>query len=330
MTHKVLIGVLSYNDLHYLKESLPVVESLRQNLPADVIVLDTAHNDEVQKFLEKEFPDFDYVRHEEGNIGYGNAYNEMLRLKPGHEFFLVYTSDVLLHEPTVKSYVKRMHKDKDLVMCAGKMHFWDFEEKRKTQLIDTLGIIGEKRHHFHELGSGERDEGQYDKKLDSVFGISGAAYLLRTSAVWDLHGNNWQIYDDRMWMYKEDVDLAYRFRWLGKKIKVFPEVWGWHARTVANREGQSTAALARADVSKPAYGRMHSYQNHLLMLKNNFTFTLGLGVILRTLIYEKLKAIFMLFRHPKVFLSGLKTLLFVPAQRSDRRVSAQTIRNLLR
>jgi GT2 family glycosyltransferase len=328
--HKVLIGVLSYNDLHYLKESLPVVESLRLNLPADVVVLDTAHNDEVKKFVGKEFPEFDYVRHKDGNIGYGNAYNEMLRLHPGHDFFLVYTSDVLLDEPTVKSYVERMKKDKDLDMCAGKMHFWDLENMRKTQIIDTLGIIGEKRHHFHELGSGERDEGQFDDQLGAVFGISGAAYLIRTSSVWDLHGNNWQIYDDRMWMYKEDVDLAYRVKWLGKKVQVFPEVWGWHARTVANREGQSNMALARADKTKPGYGRIHSYKNHILMLKNNFSWRLGIGIILRTLIYEKLKAIFMLFRHPKVFLAGLKTLLFVPAQRSDRRVPAKNIRNSLR
>lgn len=328
--HKVLIGVLSYNDLHFLKESLPVVESLRQNLPADVVVLDTAHNEEVKNFIENDFPDFDYVRHKDGNIGYGNAYNEMLRLKPGHDFFLVYTSDVLLDEPTVKSYVTRMQQDPELAMCAGKMHFWDLKNKRKTQIIDTLGIIGEKRHHFHELGSGEQDTGQFDDQLESVFGISGAAYLIRTSAVWDLHGNNWQIYDERMWMYKEDVDLAYRMKWLGKKIRVFPEVWGWHARTVANRVGQSHAALARADQSKPGYGRLHSYKNHILMLKNNFSLRLGLSVILKTLIYEKLKALFMLFRHPKVFLAGVKTLLFVPARRSDRRVPAKIIRNSLR
>jgi len=330
MPHKTLIGVLSYNDLHYLKESLTVVESLRLNLPADVVVMDTAENDEVKDFVASNYPEFDYVRHKDGNIGYGNAYNEMLRLHPGHDYYLVYTSDVVLDGPVVKEYLNRMKEDPELMMCAGKMHYWDFENHHKSQVIDTLGIVAEKRHHFHELGSGEVDSGQYDDQLDQVFGISGAAFLIRTSVLWDLHGNNYQLFDERMWMYKEDVDLAYRLNWLGAKVKVFPEVWGWHARTVANREGQSMTALTRADRKKPGYGRLHSYKNHILMLKNNFSLKLGMGIVLRTLIYEKLKAFFLLLRHPKVFLAGLKTLLLVPAKRSDRRVSATQFRNLFR
>jgi len=328
--HKTLIGVLSYNDLHYLEESLKVVESLRQSLPADVVVLDTAENDEVKAFVEINYPEFDYTRHKDGNIGYGNAYNEMLRLHPGHDYYLVYTSDVLLNEPVVKQLLNRMKADPKLVMCAGKMHYWDFENKRKTNTIDTLGIVAEKRHHFHELGSGENDEGQYDDQLNSVFGISGAAFLFRTSVAWDLYENNYQLFDDRMWMYKEDVNLAYRLKWLGMKVQVFPEVWGWHARTVANREGQSHMALSKSDRAKPGYGRLHSYKNHLLMLKNNLTWKLGPGILIRVLIYEKLKALFLLLTHPKVFLAGLKTLLFVPAKRSDRRVPVSAIRNALR
>lgn len=328
--HKVLIGVLSFNDLHYLQESLPVVESLSRNLPADVVVLDTAGNEEVKTFVESHYPEFSFERHKDGNIGYGNAYNEMLRRHPGHDYFLVYTSDVLLHEPTVKQYLERMKADPNLVMCAGKMHAWDFKNQRKTDTIDTLGIIGEKRHHFHELGSGQRDLGQFDEELSSIFGISGAAFLFRTEATWELHGNNYQLFDDRMWMYKEDVDLAYRLKWLGAKVQVFPEVWGWHARTLANREGQSVASLARVDARKPGYGRQHSYKNHLLMLKNNFTWRLGPEVFFKTLLYEGMKAGFLLVRHPKVLLGGLKTLLFTPAKRSDRGVSPAHIRNALR
>lgn len=127
-------------------------------------------------------------------------------------------------------------------------------------------------------------------------------------------------------MYKEDVDLAYRLKWLGAKVKVFPEVWGWHARTVANRGGNSVSALTSADKKKPGYGRIHSYKNHFLMLKNNFSWKLGVGMTLRVVLYEGMKAIFMLLRHPKVFLAGLKTLLFVPAKRSDRKVNATDIR----
>lgn len=328
--HKTLIGLLTYNDLHYLKHSLQVVESLRMNLPADVAVMDTAENDEIRDYIQENYPHFKYHRHRDGNIGYGRTWNELLRLHPGHDFFLVYTSDVLLHEPTVKSFLQRMEEDPELMMCAGKLHYWDAEHGVKTDQIDSLGIVAERRHHFHELGSGERDLGQYDDQLDEIFGLTGAVFLIRTSVTWELYENDYQIFDERMWMYKEDVDLAYRLRWLGLKLQIFPEVWGWHARTVANRGGQDSRSLSDADARKPGYGRLHSYKNHLLMLKNNLSWRLGGDVLGRVLIYELMKAVFLLLRHPKVFVAGLQTLLFTRARRSDRRVSPSEIRKRFR
>lgn len=319
--HKVLIGFNTYNDLHYLKETMPVVEELRRNLPADVVVLDTAWNDEIKKWLKKHYPDFAYLRHDDGNIGYGRSYNEILRLNPGYKYFLVYTSDVILDVPTVKQFVKRMEHDKSIALCVGKLYHWDTENHRKTNVIDTLGVLAEKRHHFHERGHGEEDHGQYDDVLEDAFGVSGAVFLLRTGVVPKLHGEEWQIFDDRMWMYKEDVDLSYRLRWLGERIVIYPEVWGWHARTVANREGQSLRKLAKADKKKRDYGRMHSYKNHFLLLKNNFTWRYGVWVTVRMLFYEFLKGLYMLVVHPKVFFAGVKTLFFVKADRCDRLVS---------
>ena len=321
--HKVLIGVSSYNDLSLLKESLLAVEELRLNLPADVAVMDTAHNDEVRDFIKKAFPAFSYLRHKEGNIGYGRSYSEILRENPGYKYFLLVTSDVLLDFAVVKTFIERMEEDKTITMCAGKLYHWDLENRRKTNIIDSFGIAAEKRHHFYDRGHGEVDTGQYDDELETVFGLTGAVFLIRTSVIPKLHGDPAGLFDERIWMYKEDIDLSYRLRWLGEKIVLFPEVWAWHARTVANKEGNSLLGLSKADRSKRDYGRLHSYKNHFLILKNNFTWRYGMSVLLRVFAYEFLKGFYMLFRYPKVFFAGFKTLLFVPGRRSSRKVSAR-------
>ena len=321
------MGIVSYNDLPYLRASLPAIEKLREKLPADVVVMDNAQNDEVKSFLKKEYPEFNFLRdengHGDGNLGYGRSYNEMLKRFPDYEYFLVHTSDVLLEPQVVKKFLKRMDQDKDIALCAGKLYHWDFELNRQTNFIDSLGIFAEKRHHFYDLGHGEKDEGQYDHQLGGIFGISGAVFLIRTEVIPKLHGHDWQLYDERMWMYKEDIDLSYRLRWLGEKIQVFPEVWGWHARTIANKEGHRLAELARADKTKRDYGRLHSYRNHFLMLKNNYSFKYGFLVCLKVLLYEFMKGTYMLFFHPAVFFSGLKTLLLIPGRHSVRRVSSK-------
>lgn len=321
--HKVLIGLNTYNDLPLLRESLPVLEELRLNLPADVAVLDTAHNDMVREFIEKEFPKFKYLRHKGGNIGYGRSYNEILRANPGYQYLLVVTSDVLLDTGIVKKFVARMEDDNSIAMCAGKLHHWDIANHRKTEQIDSLGIVAEKRHHFYDRGHGEVDTGQYDDTLGDIFGISGAVFLIRTSVIPKLHGKAHGLFDERMWMYKEDIDLSYRLRWLGERIQVFPEVWGWHGRTVANKEGKSLHSLSKADAQKRDYARLNSYKNHFLLLKNNFTWRYGIGTLFSVAAYEFLKGAYMLFRHPRVFFTGLKTLLLTPGEGSTKAVSAK-------
>ena len=323
--HKVLIGALSFNDLPFLRESMPMLEQLRQSLPADVAVMDTAGNDEIRDFFKKEYPHFHYMRHPEGNIGYGRAHSELLRAFPGYKYYLAHTSDVLMEPATVKEFVQRMEKDETLSMVAGKLYHWDFKENLRTRNIDSLGIEAEKRHHFYDRGHGEEDRGQYDEILNDVFGISGAVFLIRTQVIPKLHGHAWELFDRRMWMYKEDIDLSYRLRWLGEKIHIFPEVWGWHARTVSNSGGQGVKSLAKAQKEKRDYARIHSYKNHFLLLKNNFSWRYGLPTLLKTIFFEILKAGFMLLRHPSVFFAGFKTLLFVPGRSSDRRVSAAEV-----
>ena len=294
---KLLIGLTSYNDLPYLREVLPVL----RKLGGKVVVMDNAGDDEVKKFVGE-----GYMRHEDGNLGYGRSYNEILKANPGYDFFLLCTNDVLLDVEMVKKFLKRMKADRDLVMCAGKLHHWDFKNGKKTGRIDSLGIMGTKRHHFYDLGHGEVDEGQYDKELDDVFGISGAVFLLRL--------RRGKLFDEKMWMYKEDIDLAYRLRWRGEKVKIFPEVWGWHART-----------LSKEKKWKGEKSRLESYKNHLLMLKKNFSFGYGIWTSLQLIFYEFLKGVYVLFKYPKAFFAGMKTLLFVKGRRSVRRVSPKTM-----
>jgi GT2 family glycosyltransferase len=321
--NKVLIGLLSFNDLHYMKKVAPILDELRELLPATVAVIDTAHNDEVRDFFAEKFPKLEYFRHEEGNIGYGRGNSEIIRKFPNHKYYLCCTNDVLLNPATVRKVLTRMEKDKSIAMAVGKLYHWDFKKDERTCTIDSFGIVGEQRHHFHDRGQGEVDKGQYDETLNEVFGISGATFMVRSSVIPKLHGSEWELFDPNMWMYKEDIDLAYRLRWLGEKITIFPEVWGWHARTVANVEGQRLGKLVKAQGGKADYSRRHSYRNHFLLLKNNFTLRYGPLVLLKMLMFETMKAAFMALRHPTVFVAGVKALLFVKPHSCDRVVSSK-------
>lgn len=289
---KLLIGVLSYNDLPYLRQSMQAVEKLRLMGQAEVAVVDTANNREVREFFEREYPEFNFFRHPEGNIGYGRANNEILKKFPGSEYYMCVTSDVLIDPAQVLQVIDKMDADKSITMAAGKLYRWDFAENKRTDFIDSFGICARKRHHFYDRGFGEEDKGQYDEELANFFGISGAVFLIRTRVIEKLHGTH-ELFDNRMWMYKEDIDLAYRLRWLQEKIVIFPNVWAWHARTAGKGS------------KKAHYVILNSYKNHILLLKNNFSSGYGLFVLIRVFTYEFAKAIYMLVLHPTVFFAGL-------------------------
>lgn len=322
---KILIGLVTYNDLSFLRESLPAMREAQERLGADLVLMDTAWNKDVRDFVTKQYPSFEYFRHPDGNIGYGKSYNEILKRKlaESYDLFLVVTSDVLLNVSVLERFVKRMQKNPSIALCAGKLHYWDFKQGVRTNLIDTLGIVANKNHHFYDRGQGEEDHGQYDENLGDFFGISGAVFLIRTSVIPRLHGQAHLLFDPAFWMYKEDIDLSYRLRWLGEKIELFPEVWGWHARTVANKKGQNLRGLTSADREKKDYARFHSYRNHFLLLKNNFTFEYGVRVFLRVFLYEMAKGLYMVFRSPKAFFEGVRVLFFVKGKRSPRKVPAR-------
>ena len=79
--------------------------------------------------------------------------------------------------------------------------------------------------------------------------------------------------------------------------------------------------LIRAQKAKAIYTRNHSYKNHILLLKNNFSLRFGLLMLLKVILFEMMKALYMLLLHPKTFFGGMKNLLFVPGRSSKRQVS---------
>lgn len=311
---KVLIGVLSYNDLHFLRQNMPALAEIQKNLNAKVVVCDNALSDETQDFFAQHYPQFEYFR-PNLNLGYGNGNNEILRNFPGYDYYICHTNDVILDAKIVKNFIGNMEKDKSIAMCAGKLNFWNVESGEKTKKIDSLGIVATKKHHFYDRGHGEEDNTQHDENVNKFFGISGAVFIIRISVIKKLHTSEYTLFDPRMWMYKEDIDLAYRLRWLGEKITIFPEVWSWHARTAKKGE------------DKKHYVLLNSYKDHILLLKNNFSLAFGFGIFLRVFFYEFQKAIYMLILHPSVFFEGMKILFFEKASHSKRLISPKEMLN---
>jgi glucose-1-phosphate thymidylyltransferase len=277
---RVTIGVITHNSENYIE---PCLESLLaqdyDNL--EIFVLDNASTDHTIDILEEQFPDIGFIEQQE-NQGFAHSHNEILKRTEG-EFYACVNIDMIFEPNFITQLVKSIDQKPIFGSAGGKIKRWDFEsyekslksarETGKTNFIDSTGIRILKSHRFEDIGQGEVDYGQYDHSRE-IFGVSGAAVLYRRKALEDVafpnENGEKEYFDESMFMYKEDVDLAYRLQWAGWKCHYTPFAISYHDRTIHSL-GRSVLDIIRNRSQKPKHVNRLSYLNHQILLEKNFS-----------------------------------------------------------
>lgn len=307
---KTVIGLITFNDLKFLERTLPLIYLLKN---VKIVILDNAGSDEIKKFITSRFPKIKFIRHKDGNVGFSKGHNYILEQAPESDYYFCLNTDILINNKGFEDCIEYLDKNKDVDMAGAKLYHWDFEKNKKTKIIDTFGIIGSRAHTFWDRGQGKTDTGQYDNSLNNIFGISGAAFIIRRGST----RGRALLFDTNIFMYKDDVDLAYRLRWSGAKIVFLNTVLGWHARTLGKGK------------KKSFFEAKMSYKNHLIMLRNNFSGKYSCKTRFLTYFYEFLKFFFYLFTKPKVALELFRVLKMKNINKSIRLVKPKIIETLL-
>jgi GT2 family glycosyltransferase len=264
---RVVVGILAYKSEKYIRTCLKSV--LDQTYPnIEIIVLNNHSPDTVDEIIESEFPEINLIKSEE-NLGFGKGHNKIWSSRPD-DLYLCLNVDIILEPDFIAELVNTLKSHPKAGTVSGKIKRWDFQKNDKTDQIDTVGLEIHSNHKVIDIGAGETDTGQYDG-LREVFGVSGAVFLIRPDAMKELGG-----FDERMFMYKEDVDLMYRMQWLGYKVFVNSKAVAYHDRT-----------HGKGNVSRNVRGM--SFVHHRIMLKKNLSNELPKSVILKTRFYEFLK-----------------------------------------
>jgi len=202
------------------------------------------------------------------NFGFGRSFNILInRAKnEGAEYFLVLNPDIVLDLNAVSKLLERLEGNGELSSVSPKILRWDFENKKKTDYIDSCGIVLRPALRFVDLGQGEKDEGQYDKA--EILGPSGACGLYRLSALEKIKEDG-QYFDERFFMYKEDCDLAYRLFLAGFKSELVSGAIIYHDRTTSS-SGRGLVKIISDRRQKSRQARAWSFQNQNLIFHKYF------------------------------------------------------------
>ena len=265
---KLIIGFLTYNNLtvKYLPYFL---RSLKEQTFNDfqVMALDNSKDkdNENSKYIKKNYPKIE-IKWAGKNLGFAKANNIIIKkaIERRAEYILLLNPDTILETNAIEKLVGAMEIDKELGSVSPKILKWDFSENKKTNIIDTCGIFLKPGLKFIDLGESLVDQGQFNNT--EILGPSGAAAMYRVTALEKIKQAG-EYFDELMFMYKEDCDLAYRLRLAGWKAKCIGEAIIYHDRTVSGA-GHRGIKIAMNRLTKSKQSKKWSFLNqHIIYLK---------------------------------------------------------------
>jgi len=255
---KLAIGTITYGDstAKYLPDFFA---SLSQQTFKDfkLIVVDNSETEENanKKFIQSVAGlDLDFSWNGE-NIGFARAYNKIIKKADSFrvEYFLVINPDVKLATDTLEKMIQVLDADKSSGSVSPKILKWKFDSstaqkfsKPDVNVIDSCGIRLMPGLRFVDIGQAQEDTGQFDNI--EILGPSGACGMYRMSALEKVVEDG-RYFDELMFMYKEDCDLAYRLHLAGFKSRCISEAIAHHDRTVAGK-GESVFKILKARWAK--------------------------------------------------------------------------------
>ena len=323
---KIAIGFITYNTntAQYLPYFLDSLFKSLEYLPKDQVLVLARDNSDEELNYNKEYIENVFNKQEKlidfkwsgENLGFAKSYNLMIGEAKdwGAEAFLIINPDTIINPDAIKHLAEALSYDPMLGSVAPKVLRWDFSNQKLTQQIDTCGILLRPGLVFVDIGQGLTDSGQFH--TFPVLGPSGAAGLYLMSALEQVKEKTGYL-DERMFMYKEDCDLAYRLYLSGFSSKLVPGALVYHDRTVsAKGEGILASLTNRKGKSKQV--KSWSFLNqHLIIIKfwSKQSLSSKFKILTRILLF----AVYALFIETSLLKNYSKISQYLKEQRSSQK-----------
>ena len=253
------VVILNYNVSHFLELCLVSVKEAIQGLEAEIIVVDNASPDSSCDMVAQRFPEVTLIRNSE-NVGFAKANNQGVAAAHG-VYVCILNPDTVVPESIFKDLLQfAAPKEKlGLIGCRlidGNGQFLP-ESKRSvpTPIVSLKKFMGKSEAYYASL-VGENDIAPVDI-------LVGAFMFVRKEVYREVGG-----FDERYFMYGEDIDLSYTVSQAGYTNYYYGEA------SVIHFKGEST--LKNSVYAHRFYGAMQLFYRKYF--KKNFLFDLVVGI----------------------------------------------------
>jgi len=240
---KVAIAIAVYNSAEKLLDCLASLLKIDYPIELiDFIFVDNNSSDNSLEIIVKFFPSSRIIKNS-ANLGFASANNQAYQMarELADDYLVLLNDDTIVEPDWLSRLIALSESDDKIAAVQAKLLLWP-----ERTLINSFGNA------LHFLGFGYCNLYRQPDRSGEPFEVpypSGGAVAIKISAL-----DNIGLFDDKLFMYHEDVDLGWRLRLLGYKILLDPKAVVYHKYSFA----------------KAPYKYYYMERNRLLVALKNF------------------------------------------------------------
>ncbi len=218
------IVIVNYNSGDLLKECLKSIYASGMKRSFRIHVLDNCSSDGSPEMLAKTFPDLTLTRNAH-NVGFGRANNQVLRSVSDTRYFLALNPDIVVTPGSLDFMCTYMDEHPTVGICGCKLLNPDLTLQDSCRTwpnpltILLRGLLVEKWYPNGRLFLDYYMRDWDHDEIAEVDWVQGSCMMIRREIFPDV-----EPFDERFFMYYEDVDLAMRTWQAGWKVVYIPDV----------------------------------------------------------------------------------------------------------
>jgi hypothetical protein len=245
------VSVVSYRTPDLLHECLRALQTERASVNLEVTVVDNNSSDGSVELVERDFPWVHVIRNAR-NIGFGAAHNQVIR-QSASEYVLLLNSDAAPQPGALHTLVGALDANPLVAVVGPKLRYPNGSvqpSRRRFPTVATLFLESTQLQRFWPDNAVLRRYYVSDRSDDvpqQVDWLVGACLCVRRTAIEQIG-----LFDERFFMYSEELDWCRRMRMAGWRVAYVPTAEVLHLEGGSSRHDLA-ARDRRFQTSKLAY-----------------------------------------------------------------------------
>jgi len=277
MNYDASIIIVNWNTKDLLSQCIESIKTHTKKISFEIIVVDNFSSDGSPEMVERNFPEVALFKNKE-NKGFGQANNQGFT-KAGGKYILFLNSDVVINENCLDEMFDFMEKNPKVGASSCKLTFPDGSLQHscrefpsfKVFFLMLLGLraLLPNMKVFREYLMLDWDHSD-EREVDQIMG----SFMFVRKDVLNKIGS----FDERYWMYFEEVDLCLRMNKAGWRVVHYPHASAIHFLSKSSEQWSEINKINEYESSLLKYfkknGTFYEYYILLALSKIKYLFSI--------------------------------------------------------